>query len=152
MKEKKTSARSTTASERRYEGFSKEERAAMREAVREQKRSQTEADRERDALEKIAEMQDADRVIAERVHTLIKSSVPGISATTWYGMPAYARDGATICFFKPAQKFRVRYATLGFSDKAKLDEGDMWATEFAVTKLTPAVETRISELVKKAVS
>ena len=131
-------------------GFSDEERAAMRERARELKASK--ADGESDVLAKIAEMPESDRAMAERLHALIKATAPGLAPKTWYGMPAYARDGQLICFFKSAHKFNARYATLGFSDKANLDEGAMWPTEFALKELTAAEEARISELVKKAVS
>ena len=110
------------------------------------------ADGESDVLAKIAEMPEADRAMAERLHALIKASAPALSPRTWYGMPAYAKDGDVICFFQPAQKFKSRYATLGFSDKANLDEGAMWPTSFALKKLTAATETKIGVLVKKAVS
>jgi uncharacterized protein YdhG (YjbR/CyaY superfamily) len=149
MKSKQKTTKST-ASDKRYEGFSEEERAAMREAVKEQRTDK--ADGETAALEKIAEMTDSDRAIAERLHTIIKATDPEISAKTWYGMPAYAKGKDTICFFKPAQKFKVRYATLGFSDKAKLDDGEMWPTEYALAKLGDAEEKRVIALVKKAVS
>jgi uncharacterized protein YdhG (YjbR/CyaY superfamily) len=124
----------------------------MRERARELKAASDGADGESEALAKIAEMAPSDRSIAERLHHLIKESAPQLAPRTWYGMPAYAQDGKVVCYFKSAHKFNTRYATLGFSDKAKLDEGDMWPTEFAVTKLTAAVETRIGALIKKAVS
>ena len=138
-------------------GFTDEERAAMKEHAQELKRARSrgaradEAHGESDVLAKIAEMPEADRAMAERLHALIKASAPALSPRTWYGMPAYAKDGDVICFFQPAQKFKSRYATLGFSDKAILDEGDMWPTSFAVTELTAAEEARIAALVKKAV-
>ncbi len=103
-------------------------------------------------LAKIAEMPEADRVMAERLHALIKSTAPALVARTWYGMPAYAKDGSVVCFFKSAHKFKTRYATLGFSDKANLDDGDMWPTDFALKRLTSADEARIAALVKQAVS
>lgn len=109
-------------------------------------------DGEDDVLAKIAEMQESDRAMAERLHAIIRASAPALSPRTWYGMPAYARDGDVLCFFQSAQKFKARYATLGFSDKAKLDEGDMWPTAFALKKLTAAEEVRISALIKKAAS
>jgi uncharacterized protein YdhG (YjbR/CyaY superfamily) len=133
-------------------GFTAEEKAAMRERARELKAAESDAEAEREVVAKIAEMPDADRVMAERIHALIKDTVPDIAPKTWYGMPAYARDGKTICFFKPAAKFKARYATLGFSDKANLDDGAMWPTEFALTELTADAEARIAELVKQAVS
>jgi uncharacterized protein YdhG (YjbR/CyaY superfamily) len=110
------------------------------------------ADGEAAVLAKIAEMPKADRVMAERIHALVKATAPDLAARTWYGMPAYAKDGHVVCFFKSAHKFKSRYATLGFSDKANLDEGLMWPTDFALKELTGAEETRIAELVKKAVS
>ncbi len=142
------STRSTTgqASKR----FTDEERAAMRERARELKAGK--ADGESDVLAKIAEMPEPDRTMAERLHALIKVSAPALSARTWYGMPAYAKDGDVVCFFQSAQKFKARYATLGFSDKANLDEGTMWPTAFALKELTAAEEARIGALVKKAVS
>jgi uncharacterized protein YdhG (YjbR/CyaY superfamily) len=137
-------------------GFTAEERAAMKDRAQELKkatrRGAEKADGESDVLAKIAEMPQADRVMAERVHAVIKSSVPDLAPRTWYGMPAYAKDGNVVCFFKPASKFKSRYATLGFSDKASLDEGAMWPTEFAVHKLTADTEARIAALVKQAVS
>ena len=139
-------------------GFTDEERAAMKERSQELKAaarrgSRTgEADGENDVLTKIFEMPELDRAMAERLHAIIKASAPALSPRTWYGMPAYAKDGKVICFFQSAQKFKTRYATLGFSDKANLDEGTMWPTYFALKKLTAADEARIAALVKKAVS
>jgi len=135
-------------------GFTEEERAAMREAVRERRPRPrgTKADGESDVLAKIAEMQGSDRALAERVHAIIKAHAPGLSAKTWYGMPAYARDDQVVCFFRCAAKFKTRYATLGFSDEAKLDEGCMWPTDFALTEITAIEEARIAALVRKAVS
>jgi len=133
--------------------FSDQERAAMKEAVKEAKRGpRGKADGESDVLEKITDMPPADRKLAERVHAIVKATVADVEPRTWYGMPAYAKGGNVICFFKPAVKFKARYATLGFSDKANLDDGAMWPTEFALTKLTADVEARIAELVKRAVS
>jgi uncharacterized protein YdhG (YjbR/CyaY superfamily) len=133
-------------------GFSKEERAAMRERARELKASASKADAERAVLEKFAEMPKSDRVIAERIHALVKANAPGLSPKTWYGMPAYANeDGKVVCYFTPASKFKSRYATLGFNDDANLDDGAMWPTSFAVTELTAAEEKKIATLVKKAV-
>ena len=141
------SARST----RPATGFTADERAAMRERAREAKATLTgNADGERDVLAKIAEMPERDRALAERLHAIIKASAPALSARTWYGMPAYAKDGKVVCFFKCADKFKSRYATLGFSDQAKLDEGSMWPTEFALTELTAANEERVCALIKKA--
>ena len=109
-------------------------------------------DGEAEVLAKLAEMQEPDRTMAERLHALIKASSPALSPRTWYGMPAYAKDGTVVCFFQPAQKIKTRYATLGFSDKAKLDEGTMWPTYFALTELTADVEARIGELVRRALT
>jgi uncharacterized protein YdhG (YjbR/CyaY superfamily) len=133
-------------------GFTAEEKAAMKERARELKAAQAGADGEREVLGKIAEMNDHDRAVAERVHAIIKAAGPNLVPRTWYGMPAYAKDGNVVCFFRNAQKFKTRYATLGFSDKANLDEGAMWPTDFAVMELTAEVEKRIGALVKKAVS
>jgi hypothetical protein len=158
MKDTAKSASSSTASDDKFEGFTAEERAAMKERARERKASArrgpraAKADGEGDVLAKIAEMEGSDRAMAERLHALIKASAPDLSPRTWYGMPAYAKDGKVLCFFKCAQKFNTRYATLGFSDQARLDEGTMWPTEFALTELTAADEVRIGALVKKAVS
>jgi uncharacterized protein YdhG (YjbR/CyaY superfamily) len=128
--------------------FTAEERAAMKERAQELKAEAGESD----VLAKIAEMADADRVMAERLHALIKAGAPALSPKTWYGMPAYAKDGDVVCFFQPAQKFKARYATLGFNDKATLDDGAMWPTAFALVEWTPAVEKKIGALVKKAVA
>lgn len=135
-------------------GFTDEERAAMRERAQEQKAAARagKADGESAVLAKIAEMPEPDRTLAERLHALIKASAPALSPRTWYGMPAYAKDGEVVCFFQSAWKFKTRYATFGFSDKANLDEGDMWPTAFALKELTAAEEARIGALVKKAVS
>ncbi len=147
---------STAKKEKKSEGFTDEERAAMKERAKELKAEERwKKDKEAgesDVLEKIAEMPKPDRVMAERIHALVKASAPALSARTWYGMPAYARDGKVVCFFQSAQKFKSRYATLGFSDKANLDEGAMWPTSFALKELTVAEEKRIGALVKKAVS
>jgi uncharacterized protein YdhG (YjbR/CyaY superfamily) len=139
-------------------GFTDEERGAMRERARELRAAASrgprasKADGESDVLAKIAEMTEPDRIMAERVHAIVKASAPALSPRTWYGMPAYAKDGNVVCFFQTAQKFKTRYATLGFSDKANLDEGAMWPTSFALAKLNRAEEARIRALVKKAVS
>jgi uncharacterized protein YdhG (YjbR/CyaY superfamily) len=133
-------------------GFSIEERAAMRARAKELKAAQSKADGERDCLAKIAEMQGSDRTLAERLHALITKSAPDLAPKTWYGMPAYAnKDSQVVCFFKSAQKFNTRYATLGFSDQANLDEGTMWPTDFALIDVM-AAEARIAALVKRAVS
>ena len=139
-----------------YEGFTAEERDAMKQHAEELKKatgrglSASRADEERDVLAKIAEMSDVDRVMAERVHAVITSSLPELSPKLWYGMPAYSKAGKIICHFQPAQKFKTRYPTLGFSDKANLDDGDMWPVAFALAELTPEVEARITALVKQA--
>jgi uncharacterized protein YdhG (YjbR/CyaY superfamily) len=132
-------------------GFSAEEREAMRERQRELKAEAAGADGEREVLAKIAEMPDADRSMAERLHALIKATAPVLTARTWYGMPAYALDGKTICFFQSGHRFKARYATFGFSDKAKLDDGDLWPTGFALKALGPKEEAAIAALIKKAV-
>jgi uncharacterized protein YdhG (YjbR/CyaY superfamily) len=124
----------------------------MKERARELKAATGRAEGERDLLAKIAEMSDSDRVMAERIHAIVTATAPELAPRTWYGMPAYARDGAVVCFFQPAQKFKSRYATLGFSDTANLDEGAMWPVTYALTGLTGALETKIAELVKQAVS
>jgi uncharacterized protein YdhG (YjbR/CyaY superfamily) len=138
-------------SAKKSKGFTAEERAAMRERAREQKAQAQKADGERDVLAKIAEMQGPDRAMAERLHEIVKASAPELSPRTWYGMPAYARDGKVVCFFQSAEKFNTRYATFNFSDKANLDEGAMWPTTFALKELTAAEEAKIGELVKRAV-
>jgi uncharacterized protein YdhG (YjbR/CyaY superfamily) len=130
------------------EKFTAEERAAMRERAREAKTAGDESD----VLAKIAEMPESDRAMAERLHAIVMDSAPDLSPRTWYGMPAYARDGKVVCFFQSAQKFKTRYATLGFSDKANLDDGGMWPTSFALERLSAAEEKKIRALVKKAVS
>ena len=141
----KKPAKKGTASKK----FTAEEMAAMRERAKELKAGKV--DGETDALTKIAELAQPERAMAERLHALIKASAPGITAKTWYGMPAYAKDGNTICFFQSAGKFKTRYATLGFSDKARLDDGVMWPNAYALMQLGPAEEERITALVKKAV-
>ncbi|MFD8996310.1 iron chaperone [Streptomyces abikoensis] len=142
-----------------YEGFTAEERAAMKDHARELKtaarrrsRADKAAEAERDVLAKIAEMPESDRIMAERVHAVITADAPVLAPKLWYGMPAYALDGKVVCFFQSAEKFKARYATLGFSDQAKLDDGPMWAAGFALTAVTAEVEARISALVKQAVS
>jgi uncharacterized protein YdhG (YjbR/CyaY superfamily) len=152
------SARSTTAIGKKPRGFTDQERAAMKERAQELKAEARRgsradpADGESAALAKIAEMQEADRAMAKRLHALIKTSAPTLSSKTWYGMPAYAKDGKVVCFFQSAEKFKSRYATFGFSDQANLDEGAMWPTSFALKELTAADEAKIAALVKKAVS
>ena len=133
-------------------GFTAEEKAAMRERARELKRAGKAADEEGEVVAKIAEMAEPDRGMAERLHELIKASAPDLAPRTWYGMPAYAKDGKVVCFFQSAEKFKTRYATLGFSEKASLDQGAMWPVAFALKELTAAEEKKIGALVKKAVS
>ena len=141
-------------------GFADDERAAMKERAQELKKDarrgsrakKAEVDGESDVLAKIAEMREPDRAMAERLHAIVKASAPALSPKTWYGMPAYAKDGKVVCFFQSAEKFKSRYATFGFSDEANLDEGAMWPTSFALTELTAAEEARIGALVKKALS
>ena len=142
-------SKSATATGKPVKGFTDEERAAMKGRIRELKAG--ESDGESTVLAKIATMPEADRAMGKRLHRIIKASAPALSPRLWYGMPAYAKDGNVVCFFQNAQKFKTRYATLGFSDKANLDEGAMWPTSFAVTELTAADEVRIGALVKKAV-
>ena len=132
--------------------FTKEELGAMKARVKELKAAATKAEDESAVLAAIAELQATDRALAKRLHAIIKASVPGLSPKPWYGMPAYAKEGKIVCFFQPAQKFKTRYATLGFSDEAKLDEGNMWPNAYALAKLTAADEARIGALVKKAAS
>jgi uncharacterized protein YdhG (YjbR/CyaY superfamily) len=146
------SAKSSTATGKASKGFTAEERAAMKERARELKAAARGANGEREVLAKIAEMPEPDRAMAARLHEIIKASAPALSPRTWYGMPAYTKDGKVICFFKAAHKFDSRYATFGFEDTANLDEGAMWPTSYALKKLTAADEKRIAALVKKAVS
>jgi uncharacterized protein YdhG (YjbR/CyaY superfamily) len=148
MAERKTTKKETKT---RSETFSDEERAAMQERAKEARRGRAgKADGEQDVLAKIAEMTAADRAMAERLHAIVKAHAPDLEPRTWYGMPAYARDGKVVCFFQSAQKFKSRYATLGFSDRANLDDGSMWPTAFALKKLTRADEARIAALVERA--
>jgi uncharacterized protein YdhG (YjbR/CyaY superfamily) len=144
------SAKSTTAKGKKSQGFTDEERAAMKEHLQELKSGKT--DGESAVLAKIAEMPEPDRAISERLHAIIKASAPALSPKLWYGMPAYAKDGKVVCFFQSAAKFKTRYATFGFQHEANLDEGAMWPTAFALKELTAAEEVRIAALVKKAVS
>ncbi|MEU3604104.1 DUF1801 domain-containing protein [Streptomyces sp. NPDC035033] len=148
-------AAKSTSTTKSYDGFTDEEREAMKERAKELKGtrargSRAKADGEADLLAKVAEMADADRVLAEGVHALVKKVAPGLTPKTWYGMPAYAKDGKVVFFFQSAGKFKARYATLGFNDPATLDDGDMWPTAFALTTLTPEVEARIEALIAKA--
>jgi uncharacterized protein YdhG (YjbR/CyaY superfamily) len=148
----KKSTRSTAATGKKSKGFTDDERAAMKERAQELKAQAQRADGERAVLQKIAEMQGQDRAMAKRLHEIVKASAPELSPKTWYGMPAYAEEGKVVCFFQSAKKFNSRYATLGFSDKANLDEGAMWPTSFALKELTSTEEAKISALVKRAVS
>jgi uncharacterized protein YdhG (YjbR/CyaY superfamily) len=151
-KGKQKSARKTTATVKKFKGFTDEERVAMKERVQELKAPGRGADAESAVLAKIAEMPEPDRAMAKRLHAIIKASAPALSPRLWYGMPAYSRDGKVVCFFQSAQKFKTRYATFGFSDMANLDEGSLWPVAFALKKLTASEEARISTLVKRAVS
>ena len=152
------SAKSTTANNKKSKGFTDEERAAMKERAQELKVEARrgpradKADGESAVLAKIAEMPEPDRAMGKRLHAIVKASAPALAPRLWYGMPAYARDGKVVCFFQSAQKFKTRYSTFGFSDKANLDEGQMWPTGFALKALTAADEAKIGALVKKAVS
>jgi uncharacterized protein YdhG (YjbR/CyaY superfamily) len=150
-KDAQKSAKSTTATDKKSKGFTDDERAAMKERARELK-AEGKADGESEVLAKIAEMPEPDRALARRLHAIIKASAPSLSPKTWYGMPAYARDGKVVCYFQNAQKFKSRYATFGFSDTANLDEGALWPVAFALKELTATEEARIIALVKKAVS
>jgi uncharacterized protein YdhG (YjbR/CyaY superfamily) len=151
-KDTRKSAKRTTATGKTSKGFTAEERAAMKERAQELKAEARRADGESAVLAKIAEMPKPDRAMAERLHALIKASAPDLSPKTWYGMPAYAKDGKVVCYFQSADKFNSRYATFGFNDTANLDKGAMWPTSFALKELTPAEEAKIGALVKKAVS
>ena len=157
-KDSQKSAKSTTATNKKFKGFTDEERGAMKERIQELKASAArgpradKADGENAVLAKIAEMPEPDRAMAKRLHIIIKASAPALSPRLWYGMPAYAKDGEVVCFFQSAQKFKTRYATFGFSDAANLDEGALWPVAFALKELTATEEARISALVKKAVS
>ena len=145
---KKTAPRTSTTSK----GFTPEERAAMRERARELKAASNRAEGEKALLAAIAKMPKPDRAIGKKLHEIVQATAPDLAPRTWYGMPAYAKDDKVVCFFQAADKFKARYATLGFNDTANLDKGDMWPTSFAVKELTPAVEKEITRLVKKAVS
>ena len=156
-KETQKSAKRTTAIGRKFKGFTDEERVAMKERIQELKTARRgsradKADGESAVLAKIAEMPEPDRAMGKRLHAIIKASAPALSPKLWYGMPAYAKDGKVVCFFQSAQKFKTRYATLGFCDTANLDDGALWPVAFALKELTAAEEARISALVKKAVS
>jgi uncharacterized protein YdhG (YjbR/CyaY superfamily) len=150
------SAKSSTATGKKSNGFTAEERAAMKERARELKaearQKKSREDGERDVLAKIAEMPKADRAMAKKFHAIVEASAPALMPRTWYGMPAYAKEGKVVCFFTPASKFKERYATFGFNATANLDEGNMWPTSFALKELTAAEEAKIAALVKKAVS
>jgi uncharacterized protein YdhG (YjbR/CyaY superfamily) len=150
MNDTSKSAKSTAASGKTFEGFTDEERGAMKERAKELKAAK--ADGESAVLAKIAEMPEPDRVLGEQLHAVIKASAPSLSPKLWYGMPAYAKDGKVVCFFQSAQKFKTRYATFGFNAEANLDDGTMWPTAYALTELTADDEARIAALVKKAVS
>ncbi|MGC0418272.1 iron chaperone [Embleya sp. AB8] len=153
---KSTESTGATTDETKYDGFTPEERSAMKDRAQELKAASrrgtrgAKADPEAEVLAKIAEMPEADRVLAERIHAIVRAEAPDLAPKLWYGMPAYARAGKVVCFFQSAEKFKSRYATLGFSDQAHLDDGTMWPTAFALTKPTTADEARIAELIKKA--
>jgi uncharacterized protein YdhG (YjbR/CyaY superfamily) len=155
-KDTQESAKSATSTGKKSKGFTDEERAAIKERAQELKAgaraNKNKADGEKDVLAKIAEMPEPERAMARRLHEIIKASAPALSPKTWYGMPAYAKDGKVVCFFQSAQKFNTRYASLGFSDEANLDEGALWPVAFALKELTAAEEAKIGALVKKAVS
>ena len=151
-KDTQKSAKSATAINKKSKGFTAEERAAMKGRARELKAEARKADGEKAVLEAIAEMPEPDRALAKRVHAIVKANAPALSPKTWYGMPAYAKDGKVVCFFQSADKFKSRYATFGFNDAAKLDKGAMWPTSFALKELTAGDEKKISSLVKRAVS
>jgi uncharacterized protein YdhG (YjbR/CyaY superfamily) len=146
------STKSTKSTKKTKGGLTAEELAAMKERLKELKAEEARANGESALLEKIAEMPDADRVLAERFHAIVTESAPGLTPKTWYGMPAYAKDGKVLCFFRSADKFKERYAMFGFNDVANLDDGAMWPIAYALTELTPAAEAKIARLVKKAVS
>lgn len=157
MNDTQKPTKSTAATAGSYEGFTADERDAMKERAKELKasarrgsRADKSAEEEAAVVAKIAEMQDSDRVMAERIHAIVKENAPELAPKLWYGMPSYARDGKVVCFFQSAEKFKARFATLGFSDQAHLDEGTMWPTSYALTELTPEVEARIGALVKSA--
>ena len=152
MTDRQKPAKHTSTKDKASQGFSAEEKAAMRERARELKAQTAKADGESDVLAKIAEMPEPDRTIAKTLHALIKAAAPTLAPRTWYGMPAYAKEGNVICFFQNADKFKARYQTLGFSDKANLDDGAMWPSSYAFIRLTATEEAKITELVKKAVS
>ena len=145
-------AKDTKTATKASGGFTAEERKAMQDRAKEAKAADSRADGERDLLEKIAEMPEPDRSMAERIHALVKASAPDLAPRTWYGMPAYTKNGKVVCFFKAASKFESRYATFGFEDQANLDDGEMWATSYALKTLTAAAEKKLGELVKKAAS
>ncbi len=152
MNDTRKSTKSTPSKSKSFDGFTDEERGAMKERAKELKTAGREAEAESEVLAKIAEMEEPDRAMAERLHAVIKASAPALSPKLWYGMPAYAKAGKIVCFFQPAKKFKTRYATLGFNDPANLDEGTMWPTAFALTELTADDEARIGALVKRAAS
>ncbi len=148
MTERSASPKPTSGSTR---GLTAEERAAMRAAVRERKDRELRVDGEHQVREAIAAMNPSDRALAQRVDAIVRANAPSLTPRTWYGMPAYAKDDQVLCYFRPAEKFKTRYATFGFSDEAKLDDGPMWPTDFALRELTPAAEAKLTALVKRAV-
>ena len=152
MTDTRKSTKRTSAAGKKRQGFTDEEKSAMKDRAKELKAEAAKEDGESAVLEKLAELPAADRALGKRLHAVITASAPDLTPRLWYGMPAYAKDGKVVCFFQAAQKFKTRYATLGFNDKANLDDGTMWPTAFALTKLTAAEETQLGALVKKAVS
>ncbi|NUR71724.1 MAG: DUF1801 domain-containing protein [Hamadaea sp.] len=145
-----TAKKATPKGGKSYDGFTAEERAAMKEHAKEMKAAQAGADAEAEVLAKIAEMDGSDRAMAEKIHAIVKKVAPELTPQTWYGQPAYKKNGKVVCFFQAKAKFKTRYATFGFQEAAQLDEGGMWPTSYALTKLSAADEKRIAELVKKA--
>jgi uncharacterized protein YdhG (YjbR/CyaY superfamily) len=152
QEETMSTKKATQKSAKKSKGFTAEERAAMKERAQELKAEASKENDEKAVLAKIAEMRGSDRALAKHIHAIVKATAPELSPKTWYGMPAYARDRKVVCFFRSADKFKSRYATLGFSDQANLDEGAMWPTDFALTNLSAAEEAKIRALVKKALS
>ena len=145
------STQDTKKTTKKSDGFTAAEKAAMKERARELKAAEAEADGEKAVLEKIAEMPDSDRVMAERIHEIIRATAPSLVPRTWYGMPAYTKDGKVVCFFQDAAKFKARYATFGFNEAANLDDGPMWPTSYALLELTPEAEERIVALIRQAI-
>ena len=152
MTDSKRPAKTAATTEKKYDGFTEEERGAMKERAKELKSAGKKADEEQAVVEKIAEMSQPDRGLAEQLHAIIKDNAPALSPKLYYGMPAYAKDGKVVCFFQPSAKFNTRYSTFGFNDTANIDDGTMFPTAFGLTKLTPADKAKLTALIKKAVS